>query len=158
MSHLRDIVRLPRPPPSPIWTAAPACWPSRRRPPTIHIAQGLDAARTHVCYNGVDLERFRPREGSGYLHHALGIDPGCRLLATIGQVGRRKGTDRFLEIAHCVAPTLSDVHWLVIGTRTSTKQEAIDFEVALHARAMPGSPACMAASTSWAHDPIYRGC
>jgi glycosyltransferase involved in cell wall biosynthesis len=98
-----------------------------------HVEQGIDAAKCVVVYNGVDLDEFRPQAATGYLHRELGLVPAARLVATIGQVGMRKGTDVALAAATQWAAELPDVHWLVVGERTSKKGEAHELEQRLHA-------------------------
>lgn len=100
-----------------------------------HVAQGLDAAKSRVLYNGVDLARFQPRPATGYLHKELKIPAETRLIATIGQLGLRKAVDVALTAAAQVARQLRDVHWLIVGQRTSTKAESLEYEQALHERA-----------------------
>lgn len=91
---------------------------------TFHVEQGIDAHKCTVIRNGVDLEAFRPRRATGYLHTELGILRGIPLVATIGQLGLRKATDVALEAARFVP----GVHWLVVGERTSEKEESYEFE------------------------------
>jgi glycosyltransferase involved in cell wall biosynthesis len=100
-----------------------------------HTAQGIDAAKCVVVNNGVDLDEFRPRAESGYLHRELALPPRARLVASIGQVGMRKGTDVALAAAMKWATAVAEVHWLVVGERTSKKEEAHELERELHARA-----------------------
>jgi glycosyltransferase involved in cell wall biosynthesis len=57
------------------------------------------------------------------------------LIATIGQIGLRKGTDVALAAAAKVAANVPDVHWLIIGERTSRKEESHDFETHLRSAA-----------------------
>ena len=54
---------------------------------------GTGRRKTCVLYNGVDLERFRPRPPTGYLHRQLGLAPDVPLIGTIGQISLRKGHD-----------------------------------------------------------------
>jgi glycosyltransferase involved in cell wall biosynthesis len=54
-----------------------------------HVAQGLDRAKCAVIYNGVDLNEFRPRRGTGYLHRELRLPSDVQLIAVIGQLGLR---------------------------------------------------------------------
>lgn len=96
-----------------------------------HVGQGIDAAKCSVIYNGVDLAAFEPRKATGYLHAELGIPVGTPLVATIGQIGLRKGVDVALSAARLVP----GVHWLVVGERTSEKEESRQYEVRLHAMA-----------------------
>lgn len=100
-----------------------------------HAEQGIDAAKCVVVHNGVDLAEFRPRVANGYLHRELSLPPAARLVATIGQVGMRKGADVALAAATKWAAAVPDVHWLVVGERTSKKEEAHELERNLHARA-----------------------
>jgi glycosyltransferase involved in cell wall biosynthesis len=64
-----------------------------------HLAQGIDADKTHVVYNGVDLEQFRPRPPTSYLHRELGLSLDAQLVGNIGQLGLRKGQDMLLRAA-----------------------------------------------------------
>jgi glycosyltransferase involved in cell wall biosynthesis len=97
-----------------------------------HVAQGLDARRCVVAYNGIDLEQFHPRQATGYLHRELRLPPSARLIAVIGQIGLRKGMDVALQAATKVVTEVPDVHWLIVGERTSGKDESFDFERRLH--------------------------
>jgi glycosyltransferase involved in cell wall biosynthesis len=137
VGHLRDIVKL-----APQATADLNCHNRllavSHATRDFHVAQGLDAAKCVVVYNGVDLDRFAPRPATGYLHRELNLPPAARLVATIGQLGLRKGTDIALEAARQIAAAVPDVHWLIVGERTSGKQESLDFEQQLHALA--GAP------------------
>jgi glycosyltransferase involved in cell wall biosynthesis len=97
-----------------------------------HVLQGLDTVKCVTLHNGVDLEKFQPRPATGYLHRELGLPPNARLIATIGQIGLRKGADVVLAAALQVADKLPGVHWLIVGERTSAKDESIEFERLLH--------------------------
>lgn len=100
-----------------------------------HATQGLDAAKCVVLHNGVDLGEFQPRTPSGYLHRELNLPAAARLIAVIGQLGLRKGTEIALAAAARIAESKPDVHWLLVGERTSNKAESLDFEAQLHASA-----------------------
>jgi len=93
-----------------------------------HVAQGIAAEKCVALHNGVDLDAFCPRPRSGYLQRELNLPAEARLVASIGQVSLRKGTDEALLCALEIAPGLPEVHWLIVGERTSTKDEARDFE------------------------------
>jgi glycosyltransferase involved in cell wall biosynthesis len=105
-----------------------------------HVAAGVSAEKTYVLYNGVDLERFRPRAASGYLHRELGLPPDARLAGVIGQIGLRKGHDVLAQAARRLAERLPNLHYVIVGSRWSEKSESRHFEAALHAAAdaMPG--------------------
>jgi glycosyltransferase involved in cell wall biosynthesis len=97
-----------------------------------HVVQGINAAKCVAIHNGVDLNAFCPRPATGYLHRELSLPPKSRLIATVGQLGLRKGTDVLLAAAFAAADQLPNVHWLIVGERTSTKDESLDFERLLH--------------------------
>jgi glycosyltransferase involved in cell wall biosynthesis len=97
-----------------------------------HVAQGIDAAKCIVVYNGIDLQQFSPRLATGYLHEELCIPRRTSLVACIGQLGLRKGTEVTLSAASQIAADVPDVHWLVVGERTSNKRESSEFESHLH--------------------------
>jgi glycosyltransferase involved in cell wall biosynthesis len=100
-----------------------------------HVAQGLSAVKCAVVHNGVDLAEFAPRPKTRYLHQELNLPAKARLVAVIGQLGLRKGTDIALEAALDVAPDFPQLHWLIVGERTSSKEESQEFEATLHTTA-----------------------
>jgi glycosyltransferase involved in cell wall biosynthesis len=97
-----------------------------------HVGQGVDRNKCVVAYNGIDLIEFTPRESTGYLHAERNLPPSARLVATIGQLGLRKGTEVALGAAARVMASEPDVHWLIVGERTSDKEESRKFEAELH--------------------------
>jgi len=102
---------------------------------TFHVACGLSADKTHVLYNGVDLDTFRPRPKSGCLHRELGLRLEIDLIGTIGQICLRKGQDVLVQAAMALADRLPNVHYAVVGERWSDKPESRRFESKLRAAA-----------------------
>lgn len=96
-----------------------------------HVAQGLPSEKVQVLHNGVDLAEFRPRLATGYLHRELGIPPDSRLIATIGQIGLRKGQDVLLQAVPKALERFPEVHFLIVGERNSGKEESRAFEAKL---------------------------
>ena len=96
-----------------------------------HIDAGLDGAKAHVVYNGIDLTRFRPRQPTGYLHRELALPPDACLIGTIGQICLRKGQDVLTAAATGLAERFPAVHYLIVGRRHSQKQESAEFEASL---------------------------
>ncbi len=127
MGHLRDIIRLSRASIEDLnrhqcllaVSQATRQW---------YIAAGLNASRTSVAYNGVDLNRFQPRPATGSLQQELGLPPDTLLVASVGQIGMRKGVDLFVDAAARVAATRPDVQFIYVGQRYSQKEEAVTFE------------------------------
>jgi glycosyltransferase involved in cell wall biosynthesis len=103
-----------------------------------HVAQGLDAAKCTVINNGIDLTEFTPTTPTGYVHRELQLPTDAQLCAVVGQLGLRKGTDVALAAASMLAHRLPNLHWLIIGERTSAKDESRQFEQSL--RRVAASP------------------
>jgi glycosyltransferase involved in cell wall biosynthesis len=134
LAHLRDIVRLSR--------QAVADLNCHRRllavseaTRTFHLAGGLSVEKTHVLHNGVDLTRFRPRPRSGYLNRELGLPAEARLVGAIGQISLRKGPDVLAQAATILATETTNLHWILVGGRTSEKDESRRLEADLRAAA-----------------------
>ena len=93
-----------------------------------HIAQGMDPNRVVVVRNGVDLVQVQPRPSSGWLHRELQLPESAILIATIGQIGLRKGQEVLAAAAPEIVRHIPEVHFLLIGERSSTKAESVQFE------------------------------
>ena len=137
LGHLRDILRVNRRVRSDLGDH-PRLLAVSQATRHWYVAAGLDPGRVRVLYNGVDVQTFRPRPPTGWLHRELGLPARSRAVAAIGQLGMRKGLDVYLAAAARVAPRLPEVHFLLAGARYSGKQEALDFEVRLRERARRG--------------------
>jgi glycosyltransferase involved in cell wall biosynthesis len=127
IGHMRDIVKLSRQAVEDINRHRQLVAVSEATR-AFHAAQGIDAEKCAAIHNGVDLATFWPRPATGYLHAELGIPTGAPLVATVGQIGLRKGTD----VALAAVRRVPGVHWLVVGARTSEKEESQEFERRLH--------------------------
>ena len=75
IAHLRDIIRLSRRAVADLncHSRLLAVSEATRQ---FHLTGGLAAEKTHVLYNGVDLDRFRPRPPTGRIHRELALSPG----------------------------------------------------------------------------------
>ncbi|TFC27840.1 glycogen synthase [Cryobacterium sp. TMT2-18-3] len=63
----------------------------------------LDAARVHVVYNGIDLERWKPTDDRDTVR-ALGIDPDRPAVVFVGRITRQKGLPYLLRAAALLPP------------------------------------------------------
>jgi glycosyltransferase involved in cell wall biosynthesis len=126
LSHLRDIVTLSRQAITDLNCHGRLLAVSKATR-QFHIAQGLAGEKTFVLYNGIDLEQFRPRPPTGYLHEQLGLAGEVPLIGTIGQISLRKGHD-VLAAALSQLAMKKPYAWLVIGQRSSAKEESRQFE------------------------------
>jgi len=96
-----------------------------------HQAQGVDAARMHVVYNGVDADQFRRQPSSVQLKAELRLAPDAFLVANIGQICLRKGQDVFAKAAALAAPRMPRAHFLLLGERYSEKTETALYDEAI---------------------------
>lgn len=95
-----------------------------------HVGQGVEAERVRVLYNGVDGADFQPRPTTGRLRRELNLDDDAFLIATIGQIGLRKGLNVLAAAAVEIAAKVksNSLHFLLVGERFSTKAESVDFD------------------------------
>ena len=133
VSHLRDIIRLNRAAIDDL-NQHKRLFAVSQATREFHVRQGIDPAKCVTLYNGVDLQKFRPKTPVKYLHHELGIPVQTRFLGCIGQIGMRKGQDVLLD---AVTPILEplDLHLVLVGERFSGKDEAVQFEKSLRRHA-----------------------
>jgi glycosyltransferase involved in cell wall biosynthesis len=135
-SHLRDIVGLTKRAVEQL-NANRALIAVSQAVRDFHQAQGVDTARMHVVYNGVDADQFRGQPSSAQLKSELRLPPDTFLVANIGQICLRKGQDVFAKAAALAAPRMPRAHFLLLGERYSEKtetalyDEAISFEFAM---------------------------
>jgi glycosyltransferase involved in cell wall biosynthesis len=132
VAHLRDIIR--------VSGAVVADLNRHRRLLAVsnatrefHVAQGLSADKAHVLYNGVDLDRFRPKPPTHWLKRRLALPSDAVLVGTIGQIVMRKGLDVLARAAARLADSHRDVHWIIAGGRHSQKSEAVEYEAGVRA-------------------------
>lgn len=97
-----------------------------------HTAEGIASDKLQVLFNGVDLQRFQRRLRTRYLYNELGLPDESKLIACIGQVGMRKGTEVVIEAFNELAKKFDNLVLLLIGIRNSSKAESIEFEQRCH--------------------------
>ncbi|MGC1276415.1 MAG: glycosyltransferase family 4 protein [Planctomycetaceae bacterium] len=106
-----------------------------------HVAQGVEASKTIVVHNGVDLEHFQPREPCARIRAEWNLPSNAFVALTVGQVGLRKGWDVLAEAAATLASTFPSLHIVFAGERYSEKPETVAYEQSVRDRlaaAMPG--------------------
>jgi glycosyltransferase involved in cell wall biosynthesis len=135
-AHLRDIVGLTRRAVEQL-NANHALVPVSQAVLDFHAAQGVDATRMHVVYNGINEEPLRWQAGVTSLKDELRLPPDAFLVANIGQICLRKAQDIFAKAAILAAPRMLNAHFLMLGERYSEKtesalyEEGINFECAM---------------------------
>ncbi|GAB3387440.1 glycogen synthase [Humibacter soli] len=69
----------------------------------LRVYPNVDPARTHVIYNGIDLERWRIVDDPD-LVRSLGVDPDRPTVIFVGRITRQKGLPYFLRAAAALPP------------------------------------------------------
>ena len=126
-AHLRDIIRLSETAVGQL-NANRALVAVSRAVCDFHAAHGVDRARLHIIYNGIDGRNVPPRSGSGQLRAELRLPPDAFLVATIGQICLRKGQDVFARAVVLAARQMPRAHFLLVGERYSAKPESIAYD------------------------------
>ena len=65
--------------------------------------QALDESRVHTVYNGIDLERWKPKLDADFVR-GLGIDPERPSVVFVGRITRQKGLPYLLRAAALLPP------------------------------------------------------
>ena len=110
-----------------------------------------------MLYNGVDLTRFRPRPPSGYLHRELGLPPEASLVASIGQIGMRKGLLTLMAAAREVVDARGQRAFRHRRPALFAETGSVGIRAAGTGRRRQ-SGRCEAASISWASATTSNGC
>jgi len=78
----------------------------------------VSEAKIHCVYNGIDTDRFAPREPSADVAQSLGIAPGSPVVGKVGNLHPWKGFDVFIRIAAAVNASRPDARFLIVGDGT----------------------------------------
>ncbi|MBI4503054.1 MAG: glycosyltransferase family 4 protein [Gemmatimonadetes bacterium] len=88
--------------------------------------------RLVVVPNGVDLDRFKPRERTGWIHQALGIPAPARLVGMPAVFARWKGHEVVIEAFRSIAESIPDAHLVFVGGSIYDTIAEREFGEALH--------------------------
>ncbi|MCA9259519.1 MAG: glycosyltransferase [Planctomycetales bacterium] len=95
-------------------------------------AYGFPRQRVHTIYNGVDTERFTPRDGV-HVRRELGLDVNAPVVSIVAALRPEKNHEMFLQGAARLAERFPAARFLVIGDgprRADLERLAIDLGVA----------------------------
>ena len=71
--------------------------------------------KIRCIYNGVDLQRFSPRQPPPGLRRSLNLPEDVPVIVSVGRFVRYKGYDSLLEAARLVHAARPEVHWALVG-------------------------------------------
>jgi glycosyltransferase involved in cell wall biosynthesis len=78
-------------------------------------SQGLPGGKIHVIHNGIDLDRFVPRESNAVFRQRLGIPLDAPVAGVVAYLRPEKNLGLFLEAAANVHDRLPHARYLIIG-------------------------------------------
>jgi glycosyltransferase involved in cell wall biosynthesis len=90
--------------------------------------------------NGVNLDRFKPRDRTGWIHEALGIERAHRLIGMPAVLARWKGQPEVLEAFKKVRDDLPDVHLVFVGGSIYDTVAEREYGIKLKAMVEDASP------------------
>ena len=86
---------------------------------------GIEEEKIHVIYNGVDINKFKPRPDRAKLRREFGLEEDKKIVLFVGRLYHRKG----LEILLCSIPPVlqefGDVKFAISGTGFKKKEESL---------------------------------
>lgn len=130
-AHLRDIIKLSKAAVADLNRNAALVAVSEATK-QFHVEQGVTSEKVQVIHNGVDMERFCPREAAGSLKRELGLSDRAVLIANIGQICLRKGQTLLAQAAVALAQEFPQARYLLVGQRHSQKDESVAYEETIH--------------------------
>lgn len=106
----------------------------RSRPPTGTLLNELNLSRVNLSrvkeQSDPAISRVNsvPQEFERPVGQFFACSNRPKLIATIGQIGLRKGQEILAAAAPTILQHVKDAHFILIGERSSQKQESIEFE------------------------------
>lgn len=85
---------------------------------------GIDKNKIHVIYNGVDIERFKPRPNRDELRKEFGLKKE-KVVLFVGRLYHRKGLETLLESVPPVLKEFNNVKFVISGTGFKQKEESL---------------------------------
>lgn len=86
---------------------------------------GINENKIHVIYNGVDIERFKPRPNRAELRKELGVEEDKKIILFVGRLYHRKGLETLLTSVPPILKEFSNVQFVISGTGFKKKEESL---------------------------------
>jgi glycosyltransferase involved in cell wall biosynthesis len=81
--------------------------------------------KIHVIYNGVDIEKFKPRPNRAELRREFGMEEAEKIVLFVGRLYHRKGLVTLLRSIPPVVREFNDVKYAISGTGFKKKEESL---------------------------------
>jgi glycosyltransferase involved in cell wall biosynthesis len=86
---------------------------------------GIEEKKIHVIYNGVDINKFKPRSDRAELRREFGLEQEKKIVLFVGRLYHRKGLETLLSSIPPVLQQFSDVKFAISGTGFKKKEESL---------------------------------
>jgi glycosyltransferase involved in cell wall biosynthesis len=86
---------------------------------------GINENKIHVIYNGVDIERFKPRQNRDEIRKEFGLEENKKIVLFVGRLYHRKGLETLLTSIPPVLKEFINVHFVISGTGFKKKEESL---------------------------------
>ena len=86
---------------------------------------GIEEEKIHVIYNGVDINKFKPRPDRAELRRTFGLDEKKKTVLFVGRLYHRKGLETLLHSIPPVLQQFSDVQFAISGTGYKKKEQSL---------------------------------
>ncbi len=86
---------------------------------------GIDKKKIHVIYNGVDVQKFKPRTDRAELRREFGLEEEQKIVLFVGRLYHRKGLEILLRSIPPVLQEFNDVKFVISGIGFKKKEESL---------------------------------
>jgi glycosyltransferase involved in cell wall biosynthesis len=86
---------------------------------------GIEEEKIHVIYNGVDINKFKPRPDRAKLRREFGLEEEKKVVLFVGRLYHRKGLETLLHSIPPVLQEFSDVKFAISGTGFKKKEQSL---------------------------------
>jgi len=86
---------------------------------------GISIDKIHVIYNGVDIQKFKPRPNKKELRDQFGLEHNKKIVLFVGRLYHRKGLEPLLRSIPPVLEQFSNVTFAISGTGFKEKEESL---------------------------------
>jgi glycosyltransferase involved in cell wall biosynthesis len=86
---------------------------------------GIKEEKIHVIYNGVDVDKFKPRPNRAELRQEFGLEEDKKIVLFVGRLYHRKGLEILLQSIPPVLKEFRNVKFVISGKGFKKKEESL---------------------------------
>jgi glycosyltransferase involved in cell wall biosynthesis len=86
---------------------------------------GIEEKKIHVIYNGVDVNRFKPRPNRVGLRRKFGLEEDKKIVLFVGRLYHRKGLEILLRSIPPIIQDFGDIKFAISGTGFKKKEQSL---------------------------------